>query len=426
MTALLVTFAIALVFLGGIYAAGEAAIAASPRALIEELAEATGKASIRRIANDPGRHIAACSFLRVISETAAAACIAIALDRWLPAWWMALLVTVVIMLVVSFFLVGSSPRGLGRSHPEGVLRWTGGMLAFAAWLIGPIGSGLSRMGGRVTSGGSGSGVASEEYLLNLVDKATESAVLEDDERDLIHEVVEFSDTIIREVMVPRTDMVTVDVDASLGEAMGAFLSRGVSRVPVIGDDVDDVRGVLYLRDAAKGLYERGEEAADEQVALLARPALFAPESLPLDDALRLMQAKSMHLLIVVDEYGGVAGLATMEDVIEELLGAISDESDREAEEIEDLGEGRFRVSARLSLDELGELFDMELDDEDVDSAGGLFQKAYGKLATVAAEVTVAGLDMVAESVDAQSGRILALVVERASVEHEEDGVDDGE
>ncbi len=410
MTVFLVALAIVLVILGGVYAASEAAIGTAPTALIAELAKENGRASLSRIAADPARHIAASSFLRVICETAAAASIAILFDRLLSQWWLALLLTVAIMLVVSFVLVGSSPRGLGRNHPIRVLRWTSGIVAFAAWSIGPVGAGLSRIGGRVAAGGSGSGIASEAYLLNLVDKATESDVLDDDERDLIHQVVEFGDTIIREVMVPRTDMVAIESDATVGEAMGTFLSRGVSRVPVIGEDVDEVLGVLYLRDAAKELYERGDDAADSAASELAKPPLFVPESLPVDDAMRLMQAESMHILMVIDEYGGVAGLATMEDVIEELLGAISDESDREADEVDDLGDGRFRVSARLGLDELGEIFGIDIEDEDVDSAGGLFQKAYGKLAMASAQVSVAGLDMTAESVDAQSGRILSLLV----------------
>ena len=417
MIGFLIGLAAALVVLGGVFAASEAAIATAPRALLVELAEEKDRGSIRRIASDPARHAAASSFLRVISETAAAACIAILLDRWLPDWWLALLLTVAIMLLVSFVLVGSSPRGLGRNHPTGVLSWTGGIVAFAAWVIGPIGAGLSRIGGRVESGVPGAVAASEQYFLNVVDKATESDVLEDEERDLIHQVVEFGDTIIREVMVPRTDMVTVDAGSTLDEAMGAFLSQGVSRVPVIGTDVDEVVGVLYLRTAARLLYERGDEAADTSIDDLVKPPLFVPESLPVDDALRLMQAESMHIVIVVDEYGGVAGLATMEDVIEELLGAISDESDRDADDVEDLGDGRYQVSARLGLDELGELFDIDIDDDDVDSVGGLFQKAFGNLATVGAETRVAGLHLTAESVDTQSGRLLTITVDADTTDH---------
>lgn len=410
---LLLILAAAMIVLGGIYAAGEAAIMTAPRALIEELAEGTGSPSIRRIAADPPRHASASSFLRVISETGAAAAIAIVLDRWLPQWWMGFLGTILIMLVVSFLLVGSSPRALGRNHPTGVLRWTAGAIAFAAWLIGPIGSGLSRFGGRVAGAGSDGESTGEEYLLNVVDRATEFDVLEDQERDLIHQVVEFGDTIVREVMVPRTDMITVEVGETLGDAMGSFLSHGVSRMPVVGDDVDQILGVLYLRDVAKEFYEHGDSAADETVRDRIRPGLFMPESLSLDHVMRLMRERSVHLAIVIDEYGGVAGLATMEDVIEELLGSISDESDHDAEEVIDLGGGRYRVSARLGLDEIGELFDLDVEDEDVDSVGGLFQKAFGKMATPRATVTVSGLDLIADVVDQQTGRIQSLIVSRA-------------
>jgi CBS domain containing-hemolysin-like protein len=194
--------------------------------------------------------------------------------------------------------------------------------------------------------------------------------------------------------------------------MGLFLSRGLSRVPVIDGEVDDVVGVLYLRDLARLIYERPADAEDTSVADLAKPALFVPESKKADDLLRQMQLESNHLAMVVDEYGGIAGLVTLEDLMEELVGDISDEYDRDVVEVEDIGGGRYRVSARLPVDELGELFDLELDDDDVDSAGGLLAKALGRLPVRGSVARISGLVLTAERTEGRRKRISTIVAER--------------
>jgi CBS domain containing-hemolysin-like protein len=245
-----------------------------------------------------------------------------------------------------------------------------------------------------------------------VDEATELEVLEEDDRELIHSIFEFSETVVREVMIPRTDMVTIDSDESIGAAMGLFLSRGVSRVPVIGIDVDEVIGVLYLRDVARLSYERPKGLDKVTLESLVRPALFIPESKKADDTLRQMQLESNHLAMVVDEYGGIAGLVTLEDLIEELVGDISDEYDHEVIEIENLGDGLYRVSARLPVDELGELFELDLDDDDVDSVGGLITKALGRLPLPGSVATISGLVLTAERTEGRRKRLSTVLVER--------------
>ncbi|MET0954332.1 MAG: transporter associated domain-containing protein, partial [Cryobacterium sp.] len=198
---------------------------------------------------------------------------------------------------------------------------------------------------------------------------------------------------------------------SVGAAMGLFLSKGFSRVPVVDGEVDDVTGILYLRDVARLVYERPRNLETLRVGELAKTAQFVPESKKADALLRQMQLESNHLAMVVDEYGGIAGLVTLEDLIEELVGDISDEYDRDVVEIEDLGHGRFRVSARLPVDELGELFDLDLDDDDVDSVGGLLAKALGRLPVAGSEARTSGLILTAERTEGRRKRISTVLVE---------------
>ncbi len=414
MEILFIVLAFVLVAFGGLMAAVDAAITVLSRADIEELAGgARATVSLRAIAADPGAHINAINFMRIIAETTAAVLVTLALASAFAEVWVALVLSALIMTAVSFVLVGTSPRSVGRAHPVGLLRMTALLVHILRVALGPVANALVALGNRVTPGRPKLGTfATEEQLLSMVDQATELDVLEEDDRELIHSIFEFSDTVVREVMIPRTDMVTISGSAELGVAMGLFLSSGVSRMPVMAGEVDDVLGVLYLRDVAKAAFERGPDAGGLQMAELARPALFVPESKKADTLLRQMQLESNHLAMVVDEYGGIAGLVTLEDLIEELVGDISDEYDREVVEVETLGGGRYRVAARLPVDELGELFGLELDDDDVDSVGGLLAKALGRLPVTGSSVTVSGLSLTAERTEGRRKRVSTVLVER--------------
>ena len=237
---------------------------------------------------------------------------------------------------------------------------------------------------------------------------------EEFEQELLDSVEEFGETIVREIMVPRIDMATVPVDANLTKAMSIFLARGYSRLPVIGDDVDDVRGVLYIKDVARLLHENPASMDGTLAGDVARTAIFIPESKPVDDLLREMQTNSRHIAIIIDEYGGVAGLATMEDVIEEIVGDISDEYDREVPDVETLEDGTLRVSSRLPLFELGELFELDLEDEDVDSVGGLLTKELGKLPKRGDRVVVSGLSLTADRIEARRKHLVTVLVSKDS------------
>jgi CBS domain containing-hemolysin-like protein len=411
---LFIVIAFVLVAFGGLMAAVDAAISVQSRADIAELAEtSSARRSLQAIAGDPGAHLNAVSFMRIIAETTAAVLVTLAFESIFNLWWVSLLLAAAIMTGVSFVLVGTSPRSVGRAHAKGIVRRTATLVHTLRVLLGPLARGLVALGNRVTpSRARSAAVASEEQLLSIVDEATELDVLEEDDRELIHSIFEFSDTLVREVMIPRTDMVTIDATASIASAMSLFLSKGVSRVPVVAGDADDVVGVLYLRDMARLSFEQPLDAAKVTVAELARPALFVPESKKADATLRQMQAESNHLAMVVDEYGGIAGLVTLEDLIEELVGDISDEYDKDVPLVDPLGDELYRVSARLPVDELGELFDLELDDDEVDSVGGLLSKALGRMPVPGSTATVAGLELTAERTEGRRKRISTVLVRR--------------
>jgi CBS domain containing-hemolysin-like protein len=408
------TAAIFLVAFGGLMAAVDSAITAQSRADIADLADTSrAKASLRAIAADTGAHLNAIGFMRIIAETTAAVLVTLVFATTIRELWLALVVSAALMTAVSFVLVGASPRSVGRAHPKELLASTAPLVHFLRVLLGPIANALVALGNRVTPGRTRLATfTSEDQLLSMVDEATELDVLEEDDRELIHSIFEFNETVVREVMIPRTDMVTIDADSSIGAAMGLFLSRGFSRVPVIDGEVDDVTGILYLRDVARLVYERPPNVETLTVAELERPAVFVPESKKADDLLRQMQLQSNHLAMVVDEYGGIAGLVTLEDLIEELVGDISDEYDRDVALVDDLGHGHFRVSARLPVDELGELFDLELDDDEVDSVGGLLAKALGRLPVAGSVARASGLILTAERTEGRRKRISTVLVER--------------
>lgn len=408
-----IAIAVLLVAFGGLLAAADAALGVLSRTdLIDLAAHRRAKKSILKIAADTGAHINALNFMRILSETTAAVLVTLVLAFALgfDDWWWVLLASVLVMTAATFVLVGSSPRSVGRAHARPVLAFAAPVVRFVRVLLGPLADVLVALGNRVTPGRPRTVTfSSEEQLLSMVDEATELAVLEQDDRELIHSIFEWGDTVVREVMVPRTDMDTIDDDATLADAMGEFLRTGHSRIPVIGKDADEVFGVLYLRDVARHAFEGLDSAATARD--VARPATFVPESKKADDTLRQMQLDATHLALVIDEYGGIAGLVTLEDLIEELVGEISDEYDTEVPDVAHLGGGVFRVSARLPLDELGDLFGIELEDDDVDTAGGLLTKVLGRLPSVGSRVETSGLELRAERVEGRRKLLRTIIVE---------------
>jgi CBS domain containing-hemolysin-like protein len=207
-------------------------------------------------------------------------------------------------------------------------------------------------------------------------------------------------------------MVFIERHKTLRQMMSLALRSGFSRVPVIGEDLDDVIGVAYLKDVTKRVFDKHEAESIERIETVMRPSFYVPDSKPADELLRDMQANRTHVAIVVDEYGGTAGLVTIEDLLEEIVGEITDEYDDEPDGVERLAGGAVRVSSRLDIEELGELFDVDLEDEDIETVGGLMAKHLGRVPIPGAEVECEGLLFQAESLAGRRNKVVTVVVSR--------------
>lgn len=243
-------------------------------------------------------------------------------------------------------------------------------------------------------------------------RLTDPVIAEEFEQELYESVEEFADTVVREIMVPRVDIVVLDSTETLEAALSQFIASGHSRIPVIGKTIDDVVGMLYLKDVARVAHQDPARLASTPVTEIVREPLFTPESKPVADLLREMQLSATQAAVVVDEYGGVAGLATMEDLIEELIGDISDEYDREPAELTKLAEGSYRASPRLTIAELAEELEIELEDEDVETIGGLLTKLLGRLPNGGESVSIDSIELTAERVEPKRQRIISVLVRK--------------
>ena len=250
---------------------------------------------------------------------------------------------------------------------------------------------------------------SERELLGIVEAAAEDQVIEQEEHELIHSVIELGDTVAREIMVPRPDMVTVAVTSAVSDAIDLAIEHGYSRLPIIGESIDDVVGLAYAKDLMRA--ER-EGRGFQPVGGLARPPRFAPETKPVARLMREMQAEQFHMAILVDEYGGTAGLVTLEDILEELVGEIVDEFDVEDVDVVHLPSGELRLDGGLSIDEVNELLDIELPSEDWDTVGGFVFGTLGHVPTTGESVEFAGHRFTASKMD---GRRISEVVVGALV-----------
>ncbi|MFB4351485.1 hemolysin family protein [Microbacterium sp. CR_7] len=413
--ALLLAGAVLLVAFGGLMAAIDAAFGVTSRTDLEEMAaEGRNTKQLARIAADPDAHVNSVAFIRVLAEVTAAVLVTVAFTILIENNWLAMLAAAVLMTGITFVLVGASPRSFGRQHAEGMLRANAPIVRGLRIILGPLAHGLVVLGNRVTPGRGRSSFTSEEQLLSMVDEAASNDLIEADDRDLIHSVFDFTDQFVRAVMVPRTEMVTVDATATTDEAMTLFLQRGVSRMPVVDDEADDVVGVLYLKDLVQFAYRDENAWRAASIRPISRPATFVPESMRAETLLQQMKRDAVHVCLVIDEHGGISGLITLEDLIEELVGEISDEYDQVSTEVVELGEGRYRVSSRLSLEDVGDLFGLELEDEDVDSIGGLLGKVLGQVPQPGATATVDGLVLTGGASRGRGRGIATVFVERAA------------
>jgi CBS domain containing-hemolysin-like protein len=402
--------AIVLIGLGGLFAAIDAAVSTVSLARVHELVrdQRPGAVRLAKVMADRPRYINLVVLLRITCEITATALLVVHLRHNLGHGW-GLLAAAAAMVVISFVVIGVGPRTLGRQNAYSISLVAALPLQVISVLLAPISRLLVILGNMLTPGrGFRNGpFASEIELREVVDLAQQRGVVAADERRMIQSVFELGDTPAREVMVPRTEMIWIENDESADHAISLAVRSGHSRIPVIGENVDDVVGVVYLKDVVQQKYYSSTGGRDATVAQVMRPAVFVPDSKPLDALLREMQRDRNHMALLVDEYGAIAGLVTIEDVLEEIVGEIADEYDAaEVAPVEDLGDNRFRVSARLPIEDVGELYGVEFDEDlDVDTVGGLLALELGRVPLPGAEVVSHGLRLHAEGGPDPRGRV---------------------
>lgn len=419
----LIILAIALVVLGAVLVSAETALVRVSRSRIEEMRrdQAVRAERLLRILDDRPRYVNVLLLLSSASMVSATVIVAyVSVDLFVGAWqWtvaLALIIAGLIMVVVTYVVLGVIPRTVGRHYAEHIALASARPVRAFAVLLGPITEVLIVLGNALTFGrGDRSGpFASETELRELVDLAEADQLIEDDERQMIHSVFELGDTFAKEVMVPRTEMVFIEQDKVLRQALSLGLRSGFSRIPVIGENADDVVGVVYLKDVVRQVFEDRTAENDLQVRELMREPYFVPDSKPVDELLRDMQAARVHLAVVIDEYGGTAGLVTIEDILEEIVGEIADEHDTQGPEVEVIDECTYRVSARMHLDDFAELVDVPLDseEEDVDTVLGLMAKRLGRVPIPGATITEGPWVLVAEPGEGRRRRIATVRARR--------------
>jgi CBS domain containing-hemolysin-like protein len=427
----LIVAAVVLVPLAGVFAAADAALNSVSRARVESLVRMgrPGARALAAVAADRPRHVNLLLLLRLAAETSATVLLTVALVEAMQPLWLAALTAGAIMLVVSYVLIGVGPRTLGRQHPYRVGMLVAAPIRALARLLGPLTTLLILIGNAITPGqGFRQGpFSSEVELRELVDMASTTGVVDEDERQMIHSVFELGDTLVREVMVPRPDVVWTERDTPVEKVLRLALRSGYSRIPVLGENIDDIVGVAYLKDLVAASH-----SGENSLPAVLRPPMFVPDSKRVDELLKEMQAQRRHMAIVVDEYGGTAGVVTIEDILEEIVGEITDEYDpEEVPDVQPLDDGRLRLAARLPVDDLAELFpgidadDNELTEAveaaDVETVGGLLAQRLGRVPLPGAVAEVAGLRLLAEGGKDARGRIriTTVLVEQIDRTHDE-------
>ena len=437
MIAPLLIVAILLVPVAGLFAAADAALNSVSRAHVESLVrEGTpGARALAKVVADRPRHVNLLLLLRLAAETTATVLVTVEFIQIFATPWVGALVAAGVMVVVSYVFIGVGPRTLGRQHPYRIGMVLAGPVRALATLLGPLSRLLIVIGNMVTPGqGFREGPFSSEIeLRELVDMASTSGVVDEGERQMIHSVFELGDTFARDVMVPRPDVVWTERDTPVEKVVRLALKSGYSRLPVLGDGIDDIVGVAYLKDLVQAQAERPEAGLSEVM----RRATFVPDSKRVDELLKEMQAARNHMAIVVDEYGGTAGVVTIEDILEEIVGEITDEYDTdEVPAIQEIDGHTRRLSARLPVEDLEELYPYAGDPDepspltealaeaDVDTVGGLLAQRLGKVPLPGAEAEVAGLRLRAEGGKDARGRLRITSVLVEEIEPEEERADD--
>ena len=360
------------------------------------------------------------TLIRVCTEVSGAVCVTLAFTHWLDGWQV-FLPAAGLLLVARYVLIGVGPRAMGRQRAERVAAMARRLLRPLYVALGPLARLLDTVTSALPFGGHGgdpdlNGRPGVEDLVDYIESQDE---IDPGEREMVRSVVELGDTIVREVMVPRTDMVFVERDKTLDQALSLALRSGFSRIPVTGESTDDVVGIAYLKDIVAWIREHPDAEEPEHVEKVMRSATYVPDSKPVDELLRQMQSQRIHVAIVIDEYGGTAGLVTIEDILEEIVGEIADEYDNERAPVEWLAPGTARVIARLPVADLEDLFGVTIDAEDVETVGGLLAHELGRVPIAGAAATVAGLRLTAENLEGRRNKLGTVLIERLPAEEKD-------
>jgi len=385
-----------------------------------ELASRAEAGSLRTVAADLPRYLSVLLLLRALFEISAAVLVTAAFTRWLGDDWRAVFAAIGVVIVFRYALTGVRPlASTAGPRAERRAERAAAFLLPLTRALGPLPGLLVAIGNAMPPGrrkrqAEADSPEARSELRGLVDYLERTNGIEPGEREMVRSVFELGDTIVREVMVPRTDMVFIEGDQTVEQALSLALRSGFSRIPVVGENEDDVVGIAYLKDIVAWSHEHPGADTSEKVATVMRPASYVPDSKPVDELLRQMQAQRNHVAVVIDEYGGTAGLVTIEDILEEIVGEITDEYDNELPPVQWLDGGAARVTARLPVAELEDLFGVRIGAEDVETVAGLLAHQLGRVPIVGSTATVSGLKLTAENLVGRRNKIETVLVEPES------------
>lgn len=413
---MLLALAGALLVLTGVFEAANAAIArvSAPRA--EKLTDdgVRGADVLVDLVGELPQTLAVLSLMTTLLRGAYVALLA-AVGLELVGGIAGLVIGALLAVLTLYVAADVVPAGMVATRPERVAARLAGTVRWPVVVLGPVARSMGRLGSTVTPGDTDeqAPVVTTEHLRDLVDVAGSEGTLSPSRHAMLTAVFDLDDTVVREVMVPRPDMVAVPAKAPLDEVVEVMLDAGHSRIPVHGDDRDQIEGIVYAKDVLALLHT----GAIREWTELMRAPLVVPELKSVEELLRELQVQQVHMAVVVDEYGATVGLITIEDILEELVGEIVDEYDDELPLVEVLDGERWRVDARLAVHDLSELVDTRLPDDEWDTVGGLLFGLLGHIATPGEHVVINDLRLTAEQV--RGRRISQVLVARCVIEEVE-------
>jgi CBS domain containing-hemolysin-like protein len=405
--------------LAAFFIAGRTAILKTSESRVEQLRreDVKGVEKLQKVISEKAKHVAVLQLVALALTSAGGVLLTFVFIESNLSLNSALIFAIIVVSLLGFIVLGVAPETLGRQKSDRISLISAPVALIIKPVIWPIAKLLVAIGNALTPGkGFKEGpFATAEDLRDLVDQAEEADVIEDEERQMIHSVFELGDTVAREVMVPRTEMVWIEKGKTLRQAISLSLRSGYSRIPVIGEDSDDIVGIVYLKDISRRIFENSEAERSELVENLMRAAYFVPDSKPADELLRDMQSARVHLAVVIDEYGGTAGLVTIEDILEEIVGEIADEYDTHVPEVNELGPNVYRVSSRIHLDDLAELINVNLssDDEGVDTLSGYLAKQLERIPIPGTSIVIEGWEFVAERAAGRRNKIGTILIRKS-------------